>query len=303
VPEHVDQVVEGAGRGGEYDRNLAAAVVAGAVAAAAGEAGRGFAVVADEVRKLAERTTSSATEVGTIIGELSGKVQQVAATMDVVVEKVNVTQQGAGNTARTIEGMAGHAVETAQATQGISGASSQQLDQFGLLQTTMDTLFSILKESGAKVETTATIGDDLRMVTGRLNNLMAGFTFNSGIVIEAAQHEKRRAPRAQNSLLVKVEPGGNTVEALSSDFSMTGLRLRLPQALKERASVDLSLYLPDDDLEHYEHQSPLRIKGRISWQRQEGGIFLCGVDFVDVDEGKRRMLKKCFAFFHKNAEF
>lgn len=272
-------------------------------AARAGEQGRGFAVVADEVRKLAERTTNSATEVSDIIGQLSGKVQQVAATMDVVVQKVNVTQEEAGKTAHTIEGMASNAVETAQSNQGISSASHQQLDQFELLQSTMETLFSILKESGAKVETTAAIGDDLRMVTGRLNNIMSGFTFTSGIVIEAAQNEHRRAPRAQNSLLVKIAQGGDMVEAVSSDFSLTGLRLRLPQPLKEREQIDLSLYLPSDNLDQYEHQNPLHLKGRVSWQRKEGSNHLCGVEFVNVDENMRNKLKKCFEFFHKNAEF
>lgn len=272
-------------------------------AARAGEQGRGFAVVADEVRKLAERTTNSATEVSDIIGQLSGKVQQVAATMDVVVQKVNVTQEEAGKTAHTIEGMASNAVETAQSNQGISSASRQQLDQFGLLQSTMETLFLILKESGAKVETTAAIGDDLRMVTGRLNNIMSGFTFTSGIVIEAAQNEHRRAPRAQNSLLVKIAQGGNMVEAVSSDFSLTGLRLRLPQPLKEREQIDLSLYLPNDNLDQYEHQNPLHLKGRVSWQRKEGSNHLCGVEFVNVDENMLSKLKKCFEFFHKNAEF
>jgi methyl-accepting chemotaxis protein len=156
-------------------------------AARAGEQGRGFAVVADEVRKLAERTTHSATEVSGIVEHLSGRVQQVTTTMDVVVQKVNVTQVEAGKTARAIEGMASNAVETAQANQGISSASRQQLDQFGLLQATLETLFVILKESGAKVDTTAAIGDDLRTVTGRLNNLMSGFTFTSGMAIEAAR--------------------------------------------------------------------------------------------------------------------
>jgi len=146
-------------------------------AARAGEQGRGFAVVADEVRKLAERTTHSATEVGNIIGELSGKVQQVATTMDVVVQKVNVTQEEARKTALTIEGMASNTAETAQANNRISSASHQQLDQFGLLESTLETLFSILRESGTKVDTTANIGQDLRLVTNKLNKIMSEFKF------------------------------------------------------------------------------------------------------------------------------
>ncbi len=272
-------------------------------AARAGEQGRGFAVVADEVRKLAERTTNSAAEVSEIIGQLSSKVQPVASTMDVVVQRVNGTQTEAGNTARTIEDMAGNAVETAHANQGISTASRRQMDQFGLLQSTLQTLFSTLKESGAKVETTASIGDDLRTVSGRLNNIMSGFTFTSGIVIEAVQHEKRRAPRAQNSLLVKVLQSGATLDAVSSDFSLTGLRLRLHQQANEREQVDLALYVPHEEMTHYENQEPLRLKGRISWQKREGGNYLCGVEFVNVDENTRNKLRQCFAFFNKNAEF
>ena len=272
-------------------------------AARAGEQGRGFAVVADEVRKLAERTTNSATEVGQIIEQLSVKVQQVATTMNVVVQKVNVTQEEAGKTARTIEGMASNAVQTVQANQGISKASHQQVDQFCLLQTTTDTLFSILKDSGTKVETTAAIGEDLRAVTGRLNNIMSGFTFTNQIVIAATQHEKRGAPRAQNSLRIKVSQGGNTMEAVSSDFSLTGVRLRLTRPLNEEEEMDLSLYLPHEDLGQYESQAPLRVAGRIAWQQKDNGNYLCGVEFVNLDEGKRDMLKQCFVFFRKNAEF
>ena len=272
-------------------------------AARAGEQGRGFAVVADEVRKLAERTTNSASEVSGIIGLLSDKVQQVAATMDVVVQNVDLTREEAGKTARTIEGMASNAVETARANQGISGASSQQLDQFGKLQAIIDMLFSILKESGAKVDVTAAIGDDLRTVTGRLNKIMSGFTFTSGFVIKSAQHEKRRAPRAENSLLVKVSQRNQAYEAVSSDFSLTGLRLKLPRQLNEREPVDLAVFLPNDDLEQFASQDAMRVKGRITWQRQENDNYLCGVEFIDLDEIKRNMIKKGFAFFNKNSEF
>ncbi|WP_207388766.1 methyl-accepting chemotaxis protein [Stutzerimonas kirkiae] len=58
-------------------------------AARAGEHGRGFAVVADEVRKLAERTKSAATEVGTIIeslrGRVGGMIEQTGQASDVSV--------------------------------------------------------------------------------------------------------------------------------------------------------------------------------------------------------------------------
>ncbi len=272
-------------------------------AARAGEQGRGFAVVADEVRKLAERTTNSATDVSDIIGKLSGKVQQVAGTMHVVVQQVNVTQERAGMAATSIEGMASHAVKAAQVNQGISDASQQQLVQFELLNTTLETLFSILKESGAKVDVTAAIGDDLRVVTGRLNQIMSGFKFANGIMIEAAQHEKRRVPRAQNSLLVKLIQDGQTIDALSSDFSMTGLRLRLTQSINDREPIELAINLPNQDLNQYERQDVLRIKGRVHWQRKDGEDQLCGVEFINVDESQRHSLKKCFEFYNKNATF
>ena len=108
-------------------------------AARAGEQGRGFAVVADEVRKLAERTTGSASEVSKIIGQLGEKVQQVTASMNVVVDKVHENQQVAGETATVIEHMASEVAETASANDGISNASGEQIKNF--LEDIADNLF------------------------------------------------------------------------------------------------------------------------------------------------------------------
>lgn len=272
-------------------------------AARAGESGRGFAVVADEVRKLAERTTHSATEVGDIIQKLSHKVTQVVGSMEKVVQTVDVTRKEAQKTASMIEGIAGTAVDSAQANQGISSASQQQMEHFGLLKKNLDTLFATLKENGSKVGTTATIGEDLLAVTTRLNKLMAAFDFSGDLTIEPQQHEKRRSPRAQNTLRVKLTQESQTIEGIASDFSTSGLRVRIPQALQKDKELSISLYLPHEDIDQYGSQEPIEVTGKIAWQNSSGYNYLCGVEFIGLSGDQTESIKKCFDFYRKNAEF
>jgi len=269
-------------------------------AARAGEQGRGFAVVADEVRKLAEKTTSSATEVSSIIELLLSKVKQVAETMTMVVEKVQATQEESSKTAVSIEGMAENAAETAQANEDISSASQQQLEQSSLLQETMETLFSILKDSASKNAVSAAIGGDLRMVTDRLGHILKEFTFDRQHHHERYPNENRRSPRARDSLLAKVMRDGRELDAVSSDFSLTGLRLRMSESVVENEILSLALLLPDDDLNAYTSQEPLRAKAHVAWQRKEGNKTVCGLEFLDMTEQQRAAIKKCFKYYNES---
>ena len=55
---------------------------------------------------------------------------------------------------------------------------------------------------------------------------------------------------------MKVTQGGKALDAVSTDFSLTGLRLRLPQAVDQGQALDLAVYLPSENLERYENGSP-----------------------------------------------
>lgn len=272
-------------------------------AARAGEQGRGFAVVADEVRKLADRTTRSADEVTEIIGQLGGKVQQVTDSMNIVVGKVHENQQVAGDTAAVIEHMAGEVAETANANDGISAASGEQIKNVDLLQETLAQLFSTLRESSAKVETTAAIGDSLHKVTGTMNQLMSGFTFDSETLIEPKQNEKRSHPRATNRLLVHAVQSNNSFDCYSLDFSLTGMRLELNKKLEDNAPIDLKISLPQNDLNEYQSQQPLSLHGRISWQRFENGKNQCGIAFEGMSAEANIKLRDCFKYFNKTPEY
>jgi methyl-accepting chemotaxis protein len=272
-------------------------------AARAGEQGRGFAVVADEVRKLAERTTQSAGEVSRIIAQLGGKVEEVTTSMNVVVGKVHENQKLAGETAAVIERISVDIAETASANNGISEASIAQIRNVDILQKTLKELFATLHESSVKVETTAGIGDGLHTVTGKLNNLMAEFTFNHSSVIEAVQHEKRTFPRAANRLLVHVAQGNTSVECSSLDFSMTGIRLLMSKELDRNKPIEMEIYLPQEDISHYEGQKPVKLLGKITWQRKEQQKYVCGVAFEKMSDEAAKRLRESFRYYNKEPDF
>ncbi len=272
-------------------------------AARAGEQGRGFAVVADEVRKLAERTTQSADEISDIIGQLSGKVQEVTASMSVVVGKVHENQKLAGETAAVIEHISTEIAETVSANSSISEASGAQIRNVDVLRKTLEELFATLHESSDKVETTAIIGDGLHKVTGKLNQLMAEFNFDHVQIIPPSQHEKRTFPRAANRLLVQVKQGEQSEECCSLDFSMTGIRLQMNKELQKNKPVEMQLYLPQENLKEYESQQPVNLRGKISWQRKEGDKYVCGVAFEQLSSEISRRMRESFQYYNKEPEF
>ena len=272
-------------------------------AARAGDAGRGFAVVADEVRGLAIRTTDSTTEISSIINELKIRMERTADTMTAVVDGVNGSQESARDTSRVIEQIAQEITVSAEANNRISTVSRAQMENIGMLQGSLDRLFETFNENSAKVETTAIIGDDLYRVSESLKELLARFIFEQDEAAESTRHDMRDSPRLDRSLRVNVIQDDKSYESICRDFSMTGIQLRTKERLDSKIKAHMSIFLPYDNLADYGSQAPLKLVGKIVWQKQEDSGFACGVKFNDMIAGQRQQLQTCFRYFNKQPEY
>jgi methyl-accepting chemotaxis protein len=272
-------------------------------AARAGEQGRGFAVVADEVRKLAERSSNSAQEVAVIIGDLNTRVREVTGSMQTVVDRVAASRQVADETVGVIEEMVSEIATASEGSREIGAASQTQADELSRLETTLEALFSTLHESGSKVSATATIGETIFDVSERLNHTMSGFEFQRETAVTRPSGEKRVYPRAENNLRVNVSAAGKLFEGVSRDLSLSGLRLAVNASLAEKSMISLEIFTPSANIEEFRRQSPLTVKGRVMWHREEAGGPQYGIQFEGLDESRKTTLRQCLEYFDKPVEY
>jgi len=135
-------------------------------AARAGEQGKGFAVVAAEVRHLAQRASSAAKDIKTLIAE---DAQRVACGAQLI-----------GSAEAAMGSIVTQVQETAELTANIGQMAAQQADSIHQIGSAIREMDAATQQNSVLVEESAITAEELRQQAQQLNRLVGSFKLAPG---------------------------------------------------------------------------------------------------------------------------
>ncbi|MDE1544008.1 methyl-accepting chemotaxis protein [Dechloromonas agitata] len=144
-------------------------------AARAGEQGRGFAVVADEVRKLAERTTSSAQEIGTMIAAMHTSVANAMRDMEGVVSHTGQSKAMSEQAARHMSEISTSANRVSAAITEVTAALCHQEQAAQEIAARVEVVARLSERNNTTAARVAVLSAALDGATGTLHRVVDRF--------------------------------------------------------------------------------------------------------------------------------
>ncbi|MBI2865131.1 MAG: HAMP domain-containing protein [Chloroflexi bacterium] len=144
-------------------------------AAMAGEHGRGFAVVADEVRRLAERSTSSAKQIATLVKSIQSDTHEAVVSMEESTRQVVAGSHLADDAGRSLQSIEAVVDRVAKLIQDITDASTQQATVSEGIAKAMNELSEITKQASISNKQNAASVNYLDGLAARLRDSVSTF--------------------------------------------------------------------------------------------------------------------------------
>ena len=144
-------------------------------AARAGEQGRGFAVVADEVRKLAERSSSAANEINTMISSMVKGTQQAVIGMDDCVKQVDAGVVLARDAGASVLALDESARRTRAQIEDIATAMQTQSQATQAIVPNVELIRRMSQDTDEAVRRSEEVVRSLSALSGDLQSAVANF--------------------------------------------------------------------------------------------------------------------------------
>jgi methyl-accepting chemotaxis protein len=152
------------------------AVNASIEAAKAGEHGKGFAVVAQEVRSLAEQSKQATAQIRTILADIQ---KATAAAVMVTEQGSKATDAGVRQSVQvgeSVQRLADHIVEAAQAATQIAASSHQQMVGMDQVASAMETIKTASAQNVASTRQTEAAAKNIQELGHKLKAIVEQYT-------------------------------------------------------------------------------------------------------------------------------